>query len=564
MAIPSLLKKLSAFPTGAVYQAEPRDDGFWIIRDVPIMGQLPAGARGNAEDLGEDWLNAALQDYQAAAADGSIPSVHLEHSAEESTRRRIGFMELTRVGRLSIAGVQQPALYADLVIEKEADVDMLVAGSHPYASPQFLVASNRITSLALMHSEAPFFRTPLMNVEKAFEREEFELVETGGAVAFLSAGADGSLLYKMSTITMLAAHPQKDEEEEEEDADGHEHHDDEVDEDLDAHGEEEEEEEEEELDVHGVPEDGERQEDEEDLDVHDEDEEEEDEEGLGLHGDEDEEDAEAEDAIPDPQMVVPPDPDGLGLKDVLDAVNQGNELVAAVMQKLEPAEEDPDSAPIDQPEPTEDSEMAKTTTKAAKAVAPKKKAPKKSAVVPVAGGGVPVSIPVVSGVSREEHAKLQGEVAMLLANEKTRKRIAAVDSLISGHVEKLQAAGFQVDDGFSEWCRNAVKHTPGKEVVEHLNSFVEGARGHMTQDPPESLEEFEAAGEAGEGGEAEHAGAGGEVPEDRQVLQKLRAEGPAAFQEGTRRHAQWRQWVDRTGSDITFEGFQRVLKDKAC
>lgn len=147
------------------YRCEPDDAGTFTIRDVPIMGEVPKGEKGNESPVGKEWLEAALAKLQTRAAEGYLPPLHLRHHDWGAKAERAGVWRATRVGEIAYDGGKMWAIFADLELVPEATRAAMARGEWPYRSVEIhSYAEHEIGSLALLDSEAPFFKFPLLRL----------------------------------------------------------------------------------------------------------------------------------------------------------------------------------------------------------------------------------------------------------------------------------------------------------------------------------------------------------------------------------------------------------------
>lgn len=150
------------------YEATQNEDGTYNILGVPVFGEVPAGAKGNKEAIGREWMAAALKAFRRDSKGGYLPPLHLHHHGFDDTRRA-GHFRLTKLQRILYEGKGMWALFADLV-QIPADIFAMIRdGEFPYRSVEIVDVDSeeegerRISSLALLDDDEPFFRFKLLN-----------------------------------------------------------------------------------------------------------------------------------------------------------------------------------------------------------------------------------------------------------------------------------------------------------------------------------------------------------------------------------------------------------------
>lgn len=169
-----------------------RDGNAVVIRDVEIMGELPAGSRGNAVPIDEKWLQAALATATRRAEGGYLPPVHVYHSRDGTPGAYdgtipAGVFRLTRVQDGKDAdGYRGKVLVGDVWLTNPDVIDMYLAGRLPYRSAEIRTPTKqRVDSLALIPAAPPHFKFPLLR-----PRAGFRLADTGAGMILLAETKD--------------------------------------------------------------------------------------------------------------------------------------------------------------------------------------------------------------------------------------------------------------------------------------------------------------------------------------------------------------------------------------
>jgi hypothetical protein len=164
----------------ASYRTAKQPDGKVRVYDVPVFGE-------NERDFGDEvlgydlkWLSTALKIDQKLRAENYRAPMHFGHHEPGVDRERAGEIELKGVGRRLFHGKAKWILFADLVFDTAEKFERFKR-EYVYRSVEISPEKpNEINSLALLASEAPYFRFP---IAKQFTHAFRAL--PGGGKAFL-------------------------------------------------------------------------------------------------------------------------------------------------------------------------------------------------------------------------------------------------------------------------------------------------------------------------------------------------------------------------------------------
>lgn len=155
---------------GGDFTAIQGDDGLWTIKAVPILAEMEAGERRNRHRIDAEWMRQAIHRHRLREADGHLPAVHEEHHENGEKRHRVGFFRPTHVGQVRVLGRQRDALFADLVGVSAEDLEDMKDLRLPYRSVEVHPSwQPEIQSLALMESEAPHHKLPMLRLGEVQE-----------------------------------------------------------------------------------------------------------------------------------------------------------------------------------------------------------------------------------------------------------------------------------------------------------------------------------------------------------------------------------------------------------
>lgn len=97
--------------------------------------------------------------------DGYMASVHPEHHDRNGSDERLAYLDNLRVEDAVFEGRKRAVLFADYIVDDEKTLEEI--DKYPYRSVEVNFNTDDISSLALMKSEAPFFKFPIYKREEA-------------------------------------------------------------------------------------------------------------------------------------------------------------------------------------------------------------------------------------------------------------------------------------------------------------------------------------------------------------------------------------------------------------
>lgn len=158
------------------YRAVLQPDGTYTIPGIEIFRACSRKnpQTGKVDDFGRDWIEKAMQSFQARSRNDYYPPVHLDHHDDESSSKPkvlVGHLD-----NLSTFDDQDgvATVRADIVgIPKEVMMAEIASKRRPFRSVEINNPDNpEFSSLALLSSVTPFHKFPLTHV----------LLEDGSAV----------------------------------------------------------------------------------------------------------------------------------------------------------------------------------------------------------------------------------------------------------------------------------------------------------------------------------------------------------------------------------------------
>lgn len=205
---------------GGKHKAVDNGDGTFDILDVCVFAEIPAGVKRNADPVGREWQEAALLQNKTREAGGHLPPVHVYHSDEVSVKPvYAGKLRLKSVRRTTYEGKDLWGTFADILGMPAEVFEKVRKGFLPYRSVEIHNwAKPEIDSLALMDTDVPFFRMPMLTVGEVLQKDAHMFLDKSrpSAVACRSGKKQGGLV--LFRFAERGDMPDKDKEEEDEGA----------------------------------------------------------------------------------------------------------------------------------------------------------------------------------------------------------------------------------------------------------------------------------------------------------------------------------------------------------
>jgi hypothetical protein len=186
-------KAQSKAQIGGNYTWSRNDDGTYNMFDIPVfcchtrkLGmRLVSGADGEPRveevkiDVDEKWLSRAVElNRRRYDQDGYLSPLHVRHhpqkEGEIDQSYPAGFFMLKDIRTMKYGGEELPTLYADFVKIPAAVFEDIRRCRLPYRSVESLPPKfEEIDSIALMATEVPWFRFPLLTPGKEIDRRVY-------------------------------------------------------------------------------------------------------------------------------------------------------------------------------------------------------------------------------------------------------------------------------------------------------------------------------------------------------------------------------------------------------
>ncbi len=197
-------------------------NGTWDMEgDIELMGVVPKGRRNNDEDVGEDWMVAAVAKHSANERDSQhLSPVFVRHHGQQVEEPEIaGFVRLTRVAHAHVDGVSQPTIFGQFLKVPAHIFREIKRFRLPFRSVEVADwAKFEISGVALLSTRSPYFKQPMTTVGREITHPEVtEMAERryGSAVARFAGEEGASYLFDERKTAQLEGDPPKNEEDDE-------------------------------------------------------------------------------------------------------------------------------------------------------------------------------------------------------------------------------------------------------------------------------------------------------------------------------------------------------------
>lgn len=200
-----------------------RDGDTLTVHQVPIFVDCEREHQDGTAVFDAKWVAGAVATAMQQQRDGYLPPLHIRHHGEESNPAgRAGVFRIVGAKPITLKGERRTAILADLIITDEFAQEEVIKGALPYRSVEIHdIEDPKITSLALLDTEAPFLELPMLlvsDVEGGKDDEpQTSVIDTviPGAksglvrVASFRRGSEARLLFKedsnMTSVEEAAA-----------------------------------------------------------------------------------------------------------------------------------------------------------------------------------------------------------------------------------------------------------------------------------------------------------------------------------------------------------------------
>jgi hypothetical protein len=163
---------------GGKYRWTRNPDNTYNILLVPIMTELKAHefpSPTNEKPIDSTWLQAAIDKAALREMEGHFGAVHENHHGSGLPDIYCGKLQLWNVGEIEYNGGMRACLYANFLRVPETVFKKIQSGELSYRSIEGINwETPEIVSLALMATETPFWRLPMLTLGE--EASQFEII----------------------------------------------------------------------------------------------------------------------------------------------------------------------------------------------------------------------------------------------------------------------------------------------------------------------------------------------------------------------------------------------------
>ena len=163
---------------GGRYKWTRNPDNTYNVLMVPIMTSLHANefpSPTNLKPIDRTWLQAAIDKANLREAEGHFGSVHENHHGSGLPDVYAGKLQLWEIGSIDYNGERRDCLYANLLRVPEVIFKRMQTGELVYRSIEGISWENpEIVSLALMATETPFWRLPMLTLGE--EASQYDII----------------------------------------------------------------------------------------------------------------------------------------------------------------------------------------------------------------------------------------------------------------------------------------------------------------------------------------------------------------------------------------------------
>jgi hypothetical protein len=160
------------------YTATKNKDGKWTIQDVPIFAEVSDANSQIGKKVSAKILQKLVDRAQMRAKENYYPPLHINHHGENKEVIQVGFFLPKSVDIMTYEGKETSVILADLINIEDSAYQLIKQAKFPYRSVELYGLDNdeaEITSLALLEHETPFFRLPLLTIQKEIDESEKQI-----------------------------------------------------------------------------------------------------------------------------------------------------------------------------------------------------------------------------------------------------------------------------------------------------------------------------------------------------------------------------------------------------
>ena len=149
---------------GGNYTAIDNGDGYFTILDFPIMSEVKKGTKGAPKDYGRKELQELVDNGQERYFKYNFcATAFYRHNGDTASPKMMGYVLPKRVGKYQFPDGDKWTVFGDVKLTEGA-FNEVKSGKYPYHSPEVPWAKKRISGLAFLDTEPPYFEYELFTV----------------------------------------------------------------------------------------------------------------------------------------------------------------------------------------------------------------------------------------------------------------------------------------------------------------------------------------------------------------------------------------------------------------
>ena len=152
---------------GGNYASTENADGTFTVHNFPIMSEVKKGTKGAPKDYGRDELQKLVDNATERYFKYNFcATAFYRHNGDTKEPKMMGFVLPKRVAKYKFPEGDKWTIFGDVKLNKAA-FEAVKAGLYPYHSPEVPWEKERISGLAFLDTEPPYFEYELFTVAEA-------------------------------------------------------------------------------------------------------------------------------------------------------------------------------------------------------------------------------------------------------------------------------------------------------------------------------------------------------------------------------------------------------------
>jgi hypothetical protein len=175
---------------GAGYKATNTQDGYFTVHDVPLASEVKQGVKNAPNDIGKEELQSYVDTAQRKYHDGHLCARafkrHNPDPGENAPEPEFaGFVLPKHVGRYKFDDGERWTAFGDLKLTAEK-FEEFKAGKLPHHSPEIHWGKERITGLAFLDAQDPYFEYSTNTVSEVVENPQAAFAAVDDVAKFMA------------------------------------------------------------------------------------------------------------------------------------------------------------------------------------------------------------------------------------------------------------------------------------------------------------------------------------------------------------------------------------------